>query len=168
MEQSEDPDICLRIIARCARLLAALRGAINVWYTDEGGEKLSHTMPVIEKAHRINCLLYNLARGHAIICGRRQLTAEDLWPVLEVTFDSAPVTRAKLFRGLIEADGLLTTTHVEKLLNCTSPTARKEMEALWVLGVADKTFEDPFDPEDPPDPGRPETQITLKSVSTGL
>ena len=161
--KAEDPDICLRIIARCARLLAALRGAINVWHTDEGGERLSHNVPVIEKPNRINCLLYNLARGHAIICGRRQLTAEDLWPVLEVTFDSAPVTRAKLFRGLIEAGGLLTTTKVEKLLNCSPPTARKEMEALSVLGVADKTFEDPFDPEDPLDPGRPETQITLKS-----
>ena len=114
-------------------------------------------MPVIEKPNRINCLLYNLARGHAIICGRRQLTAEDLWPVLEVTFDSAPVTRAKLFRGLIEAGGLLTTTKVEKLLNCTSPTARKEMEALSVLGVADKTFEVRKD-----EAGRPETQITLK------
>ena len=161
--KAEDPDICLRIIARCARLLAALRGAINVWHTDEGGERLSHNVPVIEKPNRINCLLYNLARGHAIICGRRQLTAEDLWPVLEVTFDSAPVTRAKLFRGLIEAGGLLTTTKVEKLLNCSPPTARKEMEALSVLGVADKTVEDPFDPEDPLDPGRPETQITLKS-----
>ena len=40
--KAEDPDICLRIIARCARLLAALRGAINVWHTDEGGERLSH------------------------------------------------------------------------------------------------------------------------------
>ena len=78
--KANDPDDCLHVIARCARLLAALRGAINVWYTDEGGEKLSHNVPVIEKPHRINCLLYNLARGHALICGRRQLTNEDLWP----------------------------------------------------------------------------------------
>jgi len=54
--KANDPDDCLRVIARCARLLAALRGAINVWYTDEGGEKLSHNVPVIEKAHRINCI----------------------------------------------------------------------------------------------------------------
>jgi hypothetical protein len=151
-----DPDDCLRVIARCARLLAALRGAINVWSIGEDGEKLSHSVPVIEKPNRINCLLYNLARAHALICGRRQLTAEDLWPVLDLTFDSAPATRAKVFRGLIEAGGTLTTSDVEKLLRCSPPTARKEMEALSVLGVVEKTECDLNAP------GRPEIQITLK------
>jgi hypothetical protein len=106
--KADDPDACLRVIARCARLLAALRGAINVWHSDhpdEGGKKLLHNVPVIEKPNRINCLLYNLARGHALVCGRRQLTAGDLWPVLDVTFDSAPTIRAKVFRGLIKAGG---------------------------------------------------------------
>lgn len=88
--KSGDPDDCLRVLARCARLLAAHRGAINVWHNDEGGEKLSHNVPVIEKPHRINCLLYNLARAHALVRGRRQLTTDDLWPVLDITFDSAP------------------------------------------------------------------------------
>ena len=153
--KANDPDDCLRVIARCARLLAALRGAINVWYTGEGGEKLSHNVPVIEKAHRINCLLYNLARGHALICGRRQLTNEDLWPVLEVTFDSAPTIRAKVFRRLIETGGTLNTSDVMDLLRCSAPTARKEMEALSVLGIADKTSESKGEA------GHPEAQITL-------
>ena len=155
--KAADPDDCLRVIARCARLLAALRGAINVWHTDEGGERLSHNVPVIEKPLRINCLLYNLARGHALVCARRQLTAEDLWPVLDVTFDSAPTIRAKLFRKLIEAGGTLNTSDAVKLLRCSEPTARKEMEALAVLGVAEKTT----DSKD--EPGRPPAQITLKS-----
>jgi hypothetical protein len=154
--KKEDPDLCLRVIARCARLLAALRGAINVWHSDEGGEKLSHNVPVIEKPHRINCLLYNLARAHALICGRRQITEEDLWPVLDVTFDSAPTIRAKVFRRLIEAGGTLGTSAVVNLLRCSPPTARKEMEALSVLGIAEKTTEDQYD-----EAGRPETEITL-------
>jgi hypothetical protein len=155
--KADDPDDCLRIIARCARLLAALRGAINVWYNDEGGEKLSHNVPVIEKPHRINCLLYNLARAHALICGRRQITDKDLWPVLDVTFDSAPTIRAKVFRGLIEAGGTINTSGVVELLRCSEPTARKEMEALSILGIADKTT----DRKD--EVGRPPTQITLAS-----
>jgi len=62
--KADDPDDCLLVIARCARLLARLRGAINVWLSEgEGGEKLSHTVPVIEKPRRINCLFYNLARS---------------------------------------------------------------------------------------------------------
>jgi hypothetical protein len=157
-EKGGDPDAYLRVIARCARLLAALRGAINVWHTDEGGERLSHNVPVIEKPHRINCLLYNLARAHALICGRRQITAEDLWLVLDVTFDSAPTIRAKVFRSLIEAGGSLTTSHVMKLLRCSGPTARKEMEALSVLGIVDKTAEGDGEV------GHPETQIRLTNV----
>ncbi len=156
--KAADPDDCLRVIARCARLLAALRGAINVWHTDEGGEKLSHSVPVIEKPHRINCLLYNLARAHALICGRCQVTDEDLWPVLDVTFDSAPTIRARVFRALIEAGGTLNTADVVKLLRCSPPTARKEMGALCVLGVVDKTTEGDGEP------GHPETRIRLASV----
>ncbi|CEF49135.1 unnamed protein product [uncultured bacterium] len=153
-----DSDDCLLVIARCARLLARLRGAINVWHSDgEGGEKLSHTVPVIEKPNRINCLLYNLARAHALICGRRQLTTEDLWPVLDVTLDSGPTNRAKVVRGLIEAGGTLCTSDVVKLLGHSSPTALKEMEALSLLGIVNKTAEDQNEP------GRPETQITLAS-----
>jgi 5S rRNA maturation endonuclease (ribonuclease M5) len=139
-DKEKDPDDCLRVIARCARLLASLRGAINVYRLDtaDGEEKLSHSVPVIEKPLRINCLFANLARAHALICGRRQLTEDDLWPVLELTFDSAPPSRAKIFRHLIEKDGTLKTSDVVDLLRCSSPTARKEMEALSVLGVVVK------------------------------
>src|SRR5262245_40191885 len=156
--KADDPEECLRVIARCANLLAALRGAINVWHSDEGGERLSHNVPVIEKPNRINCLLYNLARAHALVCGRRQLTPEDLWPVLDITFDSAPTIRARLFRELIDAGGTLNTSDVVKLLRCSPPTARKEMEALSVLGVVDKTADGDGEA------GHPETQISLAGV----
>ena len=150
-----DPRDCLRVIAKCARLLAHLRGAINVWSIGDDGEKLSHSVPVIEKPNRINTLLYNLARGHAIACGRQQLVPEDLWPVLDLTFDSAPTTRARVFRALIER-GTLSTSDVVKLLRCSPPTARKEMEALAVLGVAEKS-----DGYGKDQAGRPEIEITL-------
>ena len=153
--KENDPDNCLRVIARCARLLASLRGAINVYRIDttSGDEKLSHSVPVIEKPLRINCLFANLARAHALICGRRQLSEDDLWPVLEITFDSAPPTRAKIFRHLIEREGRLSTSDVVDLLRCSPPTARKEMEALSVLGVVNKCDAD--------EAGRPDTIITL-------
>jgi hypothetical protein len=148
-----DPDECLRVIARSAELLAALRGAIQVWPTDnEGG--VSHSVPTIEQPDRINCLLYNLARGHALICGRPQVTTADSAPVLEVTFDSAPSIRSKVFRGLLDHGGTLKTSQVETILRCSKPTALKEMEALAVLGIADKT-------EAAPEYGRPEHELRL-------
>jgi hypothetical protein len=148
-----DSEDCLRVIARCAILLAALRAPINVWPIGEDGT-LTHSIPIVEKPNRINCLFYNLARANALVSGRRQITADDLWPVLELTFDSAPATRAKVFRGLIEAGGMLATSEVEKLLRCSPPTARKEMEALAVLGVVEKTAS-------PDKAGSPEAQIVL-------
>jgi 5S rRNA maturation endonuclease (ribonuclease M5) len=132
-----DTDDCLLVVARCAELLASLRGTIQIWRSDHD-DSIGHSIPVIEQPDRINCLLYNLARGHALLCGRRQITQDDLWPVLEVTFDSASTSRAKLFRHLIEKDGTLKTPDVENLLKCTAPTARNEMEALAVLSVVDK------------------------------
>ena len=145
------PDNCLRVIARCAELLAALRGAIQVWQTDDS---VNHNVPVTEQPDRINCLLYNLARGHALLCGRTQLEEADLAPVLEVTFDSVPTIRSKVFRSLLEQNGTLKTSQVEKLLRCSKPTALKEMEALAVLGVADKTDGDA-------EYGRPEHELRL-------
>lgn len=154
-DKAGNPDDVLRVIAKCSRILACLRGAINVWAVEEAGERLAHSIPTIENPDRINCLLYNLARGHAVLCGRRQLTTDDLSVVLNVTFDSAPTIRAKVFRKLIDAGGVLLTSDVTKLLSCSAPTARKEMEALCVLGVTDKTK------EADPDNGRPETEIVL-------
>jgi predicted transcriptional regulator len=115
---------------------------------------MNHNVPVIEQPDRINCLLYNLARGHALLRGRTQLATADLAPVLEMTFDSAPTIRSKVFRGLLEQGGTMKTSHVEKLLRCSKPTALKEMEALAVLGVADKTEADA-------EYGRPEHELRL-------
>lgn len=134
--KQDDPEDCLLVIARCAELLAALRGAIQVWTDDWGG--MSHNPPVIEQPDRINCLLCNLARGHALLSGRRQIAPEDLAPVLAVTFDSAPPNRASIFRGLLKNGGTLKTSDAERILRCSKPTALREMEALAVLGVADK------------------------------
>jgi hypothetical protein len=152
-DKDGDDEDCLRVIARCAELLAALRGTIQMWQSEHDGS-VSHSVPIVEQPDRINCLLYNLARGHALVCGRTQLAIADLAPVLEVTFDSAPTIRSKIFRELVENDGALQTSEVEKLLRCSKPTALKEMEALAVLGVGEKAETDP-------QYGRPEHELQL-------
>jgi hypothetical protein len=93
-----------------------------------------------------------LAATHCFAGG--QLVTADLAPVLEVTFDSAPTIRSKVFRSLLEQNGTLKTSQVEKLLRCSKPTALKEMEALAVLAVADKTEADTAY-------GRPEHELRL-------
>lgn len=124
------------IIAKCAQLLARLRGVVNV-HTERGesGENYSYTTPVIEKPDRINQLLYNLCRGHAVAAGRSNLAYEDIRYAVELAIDSAPTTRTKLLRHLFETGGELSTSDVEGLLSCSKPTALKEMKTLKVLGV---------------------------------
>ncbi len=124
------------IIGRCARLLAKLRGVINVWKErgDEGTE-YSYTSPVIEKPDRINQLFYNLCRGHALVTGRTQIDKVDMKLIIELAIDSAPTTRARLFRKLLSCSGTLKTNEVEDALQCSKPTALKEMEMLKILGV---------------------------------
>lgn len=139
-DKNKDPKTILAIIARCSKLLAKLRGTINVWEENwSRDEKKSYkfTTPIVERPDRINQLLYNQARGHALSQGRVQLTDKDLWVVLNITFDSAPLARTNLFRLLIANEGELLTNQVMGSLNCSHTTAHKEMETLKILGIAD-------------------------------
>ena len=125
------------VIARCAQLLAKLRGVINVWKDkSQDGEVYDYTYPVIEKPDRINQLFYNLCRGHALVCERTQINQEDLRLIVELAVDSAPTIRAKLFRKLLESNGKIKTGEVMTALNCSRPTALKEMEGLKILGIS--------------------------------
>src|SRR3990167_5792470 len=137
-DKSKDPIDLLKIISRCAKLLARLRAPINVWeekWTKDDKESYLYTEPIIEKPDRINQLLYNLARGHALAQGREQIAEDDLSIVIDVTFDSAPRIRTNLFRLLITNGGELLTNQVMASLSCSHTTAHREMEALKVLGL---------------------------------
>jgi hypothetical protein len=133
------------VIVQCARLLARLRGVISIWqestYIETDEKKYSYQMPIIEKPDRINQLFYNLCRGHALVCGRDQINQEDLKLIVELAIDSCPTIRAKLFRELINNNGTMKTSDVVEALNCSRPTALKEMETLKILGVCHVTQE---------------------------
>lgn len=137
-QRNQDSQDFLRIISRCAKILARLRAPINVWkerWTEDEKENYTYTEPVIEKPDRINQLFYNLARGHALSQGRSQINESDLAVVIDITLDSAPRTRANLFRLLLENGGELLTNQVMASLTCSHTTAHKEMETLKILGV---------------------------------
>lgn len=132
-----DPEDCRLIITRCANLLSRLRGSINVWKEDYGSDEYSHQEPIIEMPDRISQVLYNLARGHALICGRTNISFDDLGLVINVAFDSAPLSRSRLFRILVESKGEISTDELMEKINCSRPMALKEMEILKILGVVD-------------------------------
>ena len=134
-KQKDDREL-IKIITRCAMLLAKLRGVIVVWKElDQDGNEYGHNPPVVVKPDRINQLFYNLCRGHALASGRTQINKEDLKLIVELAIDSCPTNRAKLFRKLIENNGVLKTSAVAAIIKCSLPTALKEMEILNILGV---------------------------------
>ena len=124
------------IIARCAKLLACLRGVVNVEsYKDGKDQKYKFTTPLIEKPDRISQLLYNLCRGHALVSGRQQINKEDVLLAIEIAIDSAPINRTKVLRKLLGTSEGVSSADVEKILNCSKPTALLVMETLEILGV---------------------------------
>jgi len=142
----DNDDIKLReTIGKIAKLLARLRGTIKVW--EKGGttneENFDHVVPIIEKPDRINQCLYNLARGHALVSGRKQINKEDIAIILEVALDSAIFSRVKLFNALIENNGQLTTDEAINRISCSRTTALKEMQAFKILGLVDIEKDDP-------------------------
>lgn len=143
-DKTKDQPNHLMIIARCASLLAKLRGTLNTdRERNDAGEDLVYHSPVIEKPDRLNQLLYNLARGHAVALGREYITDEDMPCVALLACDSAPGHRAELLHALIQRGGRVATGQVEKFLKVSKPTALHEMDNLKILGICEE-----WDPDD--------------------
>lgn len=137
-DKIKDNDKYKAVIIKCAKLLALLRGTINTWKDNLGDSFDSgHITTNIEKSYRIGQLFYNLCRGHALACERNQISENDLRLLIDIAIDSAPNIRARLFRGLLDRNGSMTTLEVENYLNCSKPTALKEMDVLKILGVCE-------------------------------
>lgn len=141
LRHEEDKEIVKRI-AKISKVLAKLRGLIDVWGNrllgSEDTENLDHKTPSIEMPDRINQLLYNLARGLALIQGRKKINKSDLEMVTRVALDSAPTERVLIFRELLEGQFYrLTSSEIQKVLKCSRPTALKNMRALHVLDLVE-------------------------------
>jgi hypothetical protein len=125
-DSAMNPNQVIEGVARCATLLALLRTPMN----NEG-------TPQQESPHRANAVLYNMARGHALIWGRTQLTEEDLPLVVEVTLSSILQHRRTLFLALVrDAKCRLTVAQAHVALGVSLDTARKAMEEMDWLGIA--------------------------------
>lgn len=158
-----DQDVAKQI-ARLAQVGAEARGVVSVWQDDQG--QINFHPPNVEQPHRLAALLYNLARGHALLHGRSQLTGEDLLLVSRVALDSMPLERRKVLRLLITTEpGLLRSSdEVKEALGCSKPTALRIMREMGLLGVADVQT----DPSDREEGGRPGLTIALPERLTWL
>lgn len=126
-DASQDPKEVVEGIARSAMLLAVMRTPIC---RDVDG------LPQSESPHRANAVLYNLARGRALVHGRTQLSLEDLPMVIRVTLSSIPQERRKVLQALASnACQALTVKQVEDAGVGSRHTAERVMEDLDRLGI---------------------------------
>ncbi|MFZ2193742.1 MAG: hypothetical protein WAV31_05855 [Candidatus Moraniibacteriota bacterium] len=132
-DKEKDDTNLTQIIARLAMVLAKLRSPINVWEEAAGQKKYNHTQIIVEMPDRLNQLLYNVTRGHALICGRKNITRDDLVMTIRVALDSALPNRSKIFKHLIYNNGQLGTNEVMQILKCSRPTALKIMQEMTLL-----------------------------------
>ena len=135
----------------------------KMWECDDGS--FEHQKPTIEDPKRIIALLLNIARGRAIIYGRRQIDATDIPMVVEIVLNSCPEDRGKIVRELLKlpACGYLTTDDVCTMLDITAKHALKTMENLKIVGICEV-----FEINSGVVGGRPSKAIRLNQDTTGL
>jgi hypothetical protein len=146
-DRAADPGPVMLKIAQFAKVLARLRGTISIWREGSGDEEsYNFSTPVIEGPQRAMSLLYALARGHALVQGRTQLTEEDLPIVARAALESTPNDRRSVMRLLLANDGVVTSAHLQKTLRCSAPTARAILETLDKLGLGELSNPGPPEP----------------------
>ena len=140
-ESKDDHGVIEKIVV-LAQLLSKLRGSVPPQDTEGwGGSNYNFGSSIIENPERASNSLYNLARGHAVICGRNFITDDDLGVVILVTLSSASKERVELFKLLIENNGKMNTNQFMEKAKVSIATALKNMQELAISGLVEKIEE---------------------------
>jgi len=91
-----------------------------------------------EVPYRVIEYFKELARGHALIQGRAEVNEDDLELVAHVAISSIPGHLRPLVRELRET-GSVTTADCKRACRVSSPTARRYLKELSVLGIGKLT-----------------------------
>jgi len=127
----------IRLIVSVAQLVAGARSAASIW-TEKSDDKVtySYAQPIEEVPSRLKSILYNLARGHAIIHERTRLNRDDVVLVTRIALSSMQDDRREALR-LLFTDEKVSTGMLSEALRVDERTARSIMKTLEVLGVVD-------------------------------
>lgn len=127
----------IRLIVSVAQLVAGARSAASIW-TEKSDDKVtySYAQPIEEVPSRLKNILYNLARGHAIIHERTRLNRDDVVLVTRIALSSMQDDRREALR-LLFTDEKVSTGMLSEALRVDERTARSIMKTLEVLGVVD-------------------------------
>lgn len=111
----------------------------------------------LEGPHRIGATLWTIARGRALLDGRRHVTMADMEVCARIALSTMSKERRPIIRTLLDprARGQLTAGEIEAATGLSRPTVLNRMEEIAALGIADCTEVD--------DDGRKPKVLTLRS-----
>lgn len=115
-------------IARMASSIAKWRGILQP--NDESG----YNPPQIEQPERLGAILYCIARGRALVFGRRNLEHEDVKALESIAYSSMPEDRRRICQAL-KKHSRLDASQIMNIVRCAKPTAISIMKQLNILGV---------------------------------
>jgi hypothetical protein len=130
------PNEHIRHIVRWSQFLVKARSEIK--YEAEYGydEPIAAEEP--EGVWKVINYLKELAIGHALIHGRREVNESDINLIAHVAISSVPIQLRSIIK-LLRTTDLLTSSEGAKLCKCSPPTIRKRFKELEVLGIVDLT-----------------------------
>lgn len=138
-DRSKDPDVCRKMIARCAKFACRFRGQVSD--TDRGNGHRTTTrvhLVSMERPDRVTQTLYDIARGHALLLGRTNITMDDMPLIVRLMVDSVPEERQRLMTEIIRCRGEIDTKSIERFLKCSNPMALRAMATLCTLGICEE------------------------------
>jgi hypothetical protein len=98
-----------------------------------------HERPVREGRGRIVTTLYDIARGHAVLHGRREVNADDLRVPTRVALSTMQKERRPIVRTLLspETGKELDKNDFEERTSVSKPTLVNRMKLMDTLGLAE-------------------------------
>jgi len=133
-DRAADPEPILDYIIRLAELGVVLRSVVAKEKIITGTE-YEYSPAVLEGPARYRQSLYNLARGHALINGRRTLAMEDLALPLRIVLSTGPVERLRLLRHFITGGTINSTNQAGGIIGHAWSTAESVMKQMLQLGL---------------------------------
>ena len=142
-----DPTEIRHQISTLAEFTSRARSYIAIWdRPSERTGKYDFANITLEGPQRLTALLFALARGHAIINGRKSLTSNDMAIVTEVALCSMPNDRRQVVDKLLDNPGTgktsprgcISSIEIGNALRVSRPTGIKIIEEFALLGIGEK------------------------------
>jgi hypothetical protein len=135
-DRDKDDSKARQCISELAVLLSHLRCDVQTW---REGSDIGYAPSLPEHPQRAAEILFNLAKGHALLYGRNFVTMEDIPIVVKTVLSTAQIDRVKIFSLLLGNKGRsLSTSRITQSLNISPQTARRKMTEFKAIGLVNE------------------------------